>query len=241
MIRFLLVLFSCLISNLAVASLAFDGHPAQKFETISLPGVTVADSQTQTISLGGYRYIRSLVIQAEGVRIDSTLEVMVNGVAKGTIYAPGRDPSYIVTIAEIAESIQFRHRAGGVMRIVSIQATVSPYLDPIFGGGGFHGTNSGARELAHRALMAIESLKPWVTPVDEKTYLLPIKIQAGQVLVHIDAHGSVSQKAIQAMKALVQEIDFAHTYITDLMKDDGTFKEAVELVTVRESIQDLLD
>jgi hypothetical protein len=41
-----------------------------------------------------------LIVQAQGISSDSVIEVMVNGQVKGTIYAPGRDPSYVVTIGD---------------------------------------------------------------------------------------------------------------------------------------------
>jgi len=212
----------------------------RQFDQISLGGITVTASQTVSVSLGSARYIRNLVIQAEGIGRDSIVEVMVNGVVKGTLYAPGSDPSYVVTVAEASDSIQFRHHSGAALRVIAIQATVSqgPGSNT---GSEFYGSMSELRNLAQRTLIAIEALKPFVNANDEKAYLLPIKQQAGYAIIYLNAHGNVSKKSIQALKALIFEIDFAHSYIDGLMQIDETFEMAVELLTIRETLDDLLD
>lgn len=245
MSKFILTIFASLLFLIfAATAQAQTQTPVssryQQFDQISLGGVLVSGSQTASVSLGRSRYIRNLVIQAEGVGRDSIVEVMVNGVVKGTLYAPGSDPSYVVTVAEVSDSIQFRHHSGGSMRVIAIQATVGPWPGSHFGGG-FYGSPSELRNLAQRTLMVIEALKPFVDAADEKTYLLPIKQQAGYAIVYLNAHGNVSKKSIQALQALIYEIDFAHGYIEDLMQADETFEMAVELLTVRETLDDLLD
>jgi hypothetical protein len=39
-------------------------------------------------------------------------DVVVNGDVKGTVYVPGRDPSYFVTIEDSADSIELVSRGG---------------------------------------------------------------------------------------------------------------------------------
>ena len=68
--------------------------------------------EEMTVPLTSPRYIRKLIISAEGVRNDAIFDVLVNGDIKGTIYVPGRDPSYYVTIEEFAESVEFVSRRG---------------------------------------------------------------------------------------------------------------------------------
>lgn len=213
------------------------------FETLELGSVTVANSETQSLSLGQARYIKNLVIQAEGIGSASTIEVMVNGQIKGTIYAPGSDPSYVVTVAETAGSIEFRHRAGGTMRVSSVVATVSEWRGrPSHGyGHPIYGREDEVRELAERALVALEDLKSFTQPSDEALYLFPIKKQAGFVIVYTDARGSHSQKATLALEALQNQIDFSKSYLEGLLQTDEAFDAVVELLTVRESIEELLN
>ncbi len=68
--------------------------------------------RTKSIQLRSHQYIKKLIIEAEGIRRDATFEVIVNGEVKGTIYVPGRDPSYIVTIEDSTSSIEFMSRNG---------------------------------------------------------------------------------------------------------------------------------
>lgn len=220
---------------------AFAMQPS--YETKSIGGnIVVQDSETQTLWLSQARYIRNIVVQASGIRNDSMVEVMVNGEVKGTIFAPGRDPSYIVTIGETASSIQFRHRSGGSMRISDLTATLSVWAgQPGKGGGGLRGSSSQIEDLANRSILAIEAIRRYSSLSEEQTYLMPIKKKAGQVLVMAGARGDYSRRTVAALLALQYQIDFASEYISSMMEQDGLFNEAVELLTIRESIDDLLD
>ncbi len=85
-----------------------NGHSYKsKSNTIYSGRMTVSLKNPKTLSLRHPRYIKKLVISAEGVRRDAKFNVVVNGDIKGTIYVPGRDPSYYVTIEDYVESIQF--------------------------------------------------------------------------------------------------------------------------------------
>lgn len=67
---------------------------------------------TRSIALRNAGYVKKLIVTAEGVRNDAKFEVMVNGDVKGTIYVPGRDPSYIVTVEDYATSIELISQFG---------------------------------------------------------------------------------------------------------------------------------
>ena len=213
------------------------------FETLHLGGgLIIGDSETKSLSLGGPRYIKNLVIQAQGTSRDSTVEIMVNGQIKGTLYAPGQDPSFVVTIAETARSIEFRYRAGGAMRILDVVGTVSSWIGhPGDHGGGFSGSKDQVLQLALAALREIEVLKTFATPDEDRTYLFPIKKNAGLVYVMANAHGELSRRTITQLVALSDQIDFAHPYLNQLMQQDGAFDAVVDILTVRESINALLD
>lgn len=74
--------------------------------------LTLTNGTTQQVRLNGTRYIKKLIISAEGLRNDAMFDVVVNGDVKGTVYVPGRDPSYFVTIEDSADSIEFVSRNG---------------------------------------------------------------------------------------------------------------------------------
>ena len=213
------------------------------FENMDLGSVIVTNSETKSLSLGPARYIKNIIIQAEGIATASTIEVMVNGQVKGTVFAPGSDPSYVVTIAETANSIEFRHRTGGTMRVINVLATVSTWQGKPSKGheGPLNGADNEVRKLAERTLLTLEDLNHFSQPQDEALYLFPIKKQAGLVIVYSDAKGSYSHKAILALEALQNQIDFAKTYLEGLLKNADAFDAVVDLLTVRESIEELLN
>lgn len=73
---------------------------------------TLYSGSTQQVRLDGAKFVKKLIISAEGIRSDAMFDVMVNGDVKGTVYVPGRDPSYIVTVGEYTDSIEFISRNG---------------------------------------------------------------------------------------------------------------------------------
>lgn len=227
---------------LIFSSTTFSMHPT--FETISLGGnLIISNSETKTLWLNSARFIKNITVQAEGIVNDSVIEVMVNGEVKGTIYAPGRDPSYIVTIGESTTSIQFRHRGGASMRIRDVMATVSTWIgnSPRFPRGGLNGQNEDVHDLANRTLLAIEVINRYATLEEEQIYLMPIKRKAALVIVMTTARGSFSRKTVEALTALETQIDFSKEYINRMMEQDGLFDVAVELLSIRETIDDLLN
>lgn len=73
---------------------------------------TLQAGTTEQVRLNGGKYIKKLIISAEGLRSDAMFDVVVNGDVKGTVYVPGRDPSYFVTVEDFADSIEFVSRNG---------------------------------------------------------------------------------------------------------------------------------
>jgi hypothetical protein len=74
---------------------------------------------------GGARYTRSITVEAEGIdSTDAIVEVMVNGDVKQTLYVPRsrKDPTYTVTVADVADRVMFRHVSGGRVNIKDIKA-----------------------------------------------------------------------------------------------------------------------
>ncbi len=211
------------------------------FDSISIGGVVVRESETVSLSLHSTRFVRNLVIQAQGYSRDSMVEVMVNGEVKGTIFAPGRDPSYVVTIGETTHSIEFRHRSGGAMQVLQVVATVSRWAREPRNPSDFFGTPAELRQLALLTMQQISALTPLVSLEDETTYLFPIKKKAGLVYVMSSAHGNISKSTLLQVVAMTDQIDFADSLLQRLMRNDNAFDAVVRLLTVRERIRDLLD
>lgn len=234
------VLLAIALLSSVISSSAMAQTTSYRTQQISR-SFTVDHHSTETLSLGNTRYIKNLVVQAEGIRRDSTIEVMVNGEVKGTIYAPGRDPSYVVTIQESASSIQFRHVSGARMRILSVTATLSDWHGRALRSRRVHAPSSDAAQLAYNTLNALDALEPYASLEEEKLYLLPIRLKAGKLIVMANARGAYSRKTAEALDVLQKQIEFSRDYINLLMEQDGLFDFAVELLTVSEQIDEILD
>jgi hypothetical protein len=231
-----------LIMGVTFSLTTFAQRRMPELETERVSGrFVVGLSETQSINLNHSRYIRNIVVQAEGVYHDSMIEVMVNGEVKGTIYAPGRDPSYVVTIGETTSSIQFRHKSGDRMRILSVVATMSTWSGRVPRGGGISSMDGEVKHLAQRTLMALDAIRRYATLEEEQTYLIPIRKKAGQVLIMSTGRGDLSRKTANALEVLQSQIEFSKDYIHLLMEQDGLFEEAVELLSISERIDDLLN
>jgi hypothetical protein len=245
MIRFLLPLIAATGITSGFISFTAFANPAPfapALETTPLGGnLWVSPSSTQSMPLPGRYYIKNLVIQAQAGSSDSTIEVMVNGQVKGTIEAPGRDPSYVVTIDDSARSIEFRHRSGGAMNIMVVVGTISRPGVPVYHGGRYSVTCDDIINLSSSALEQIENLRAFATPQDDQTYLSPIKTDAGLVYVMCTAHGDISKETITQLQALADQIKVADPYLNQLMLLDAAFDNVVQLLTVKETILSLLN
>ena len=83
------------------------------------------EGQVKSFPLRRSAYVKKIYISGEGVRNDARFNVFVNGEAKGTIYLPGKDPNYVVTIEASTDSIEFISDFGKA-RINSIHIVTEP-------------------------------------------------------------------------------------------------------------------
>ncbi len=86
------------------------GGYGNTFELIS--NLTLNAGEYKTIFLPSLMYVSKIYISVEGIRSDAYFDVMVNGDIKGTIYAPGHDPLYIINVADTTNTINLRSMFG---------------------------------------------------------------------------------------------------------------------------------
>jgi len=215
------------------------------FETVTLSNsdFTLGSGQTYSLDLQGWHHVAKLFIQAEGYYSDATFEVVVNGDTKGTVRVPGRDPSYVVTVGEVTNSIQFRQISGGNAHIRSVLAVETafglPITVPVAHPFGLPSANS-VTEFAKAAIGIVNAYEPIITSENFSTYLLPIKVVAGRAFVMGDAHGELSQRAWESLNELEKQIEFADEYIKTTFIDENTFDLAVALESLKERLKDVL-
>ncbi len=211
---------------------------AADYEVISLSnGFDLKPGKVVTLNLATPRYIKNLVVQAESIGSGSSAQVIVNGEVKGDIYAPGSDPSFVVTVAATASSVQIRHLAGSAIRIIGVNGSVSNS----WASGGFRGDVENLKGLVRETLDLINAIDKYASPTDQATYLMPIKKSAGYILVMSSAHGNLGKDTIARLHMMVGQIDSAVSYLHYLMETEAAFDLVVQLLTVKESVRELLN
>ncbi|MCM2323704.1 MAG: hypothetical protein NDJ90_10630 [Oligoflexia bacterium] len=216
--------------------------------TVSLRSYSldVSEGETESIELCRSFRIHKLYIQAEGYYSDAYAQVLVNGNVKGTLYVPGRDPHYVVTVEDTASSIEFAAIRGS-FRIVSLSAVLSE-SDGGFGGGynPYPDTqlpshvNTQMGQISSRVIWLVNQLENYTNYRIYGQYLLPIRKAAAEALAMSEARGDASSSARAYYERLLTTLDAAAPYIDDAFEVDYAFNLAVELMSKREQIRRVL-
>ncbi|MDO9180976.1 MAG: hypothetical protein Q7U04_01145 [Bacteriovorax sp.] len=202
--------------------------------------VILNQGQSYFLNLSKSYYIDHLVISAEGIADDSMLEVLVDDEVRGTIYAPGIDPQYVVTIKEVNHRIEFRHRSGAKMRILGVKIFHSENgFDP--NTRGLPVSKYYAANFANQVILLTKTLETILPFEDFKKNLLPTKIAAGQLFAIADARGDISVKTLEKFQALYFTMNMANGYVDELLSSNSTFDLAVKFLEMKEEIKDQLD
>ncbi len=202
----------------------------------------LGQGETKSISMQA-AYVEQVFVQAEGAsRQDAMFEVWANGKPKGSIFVPGRDPSYIVTIREAIHSLEFRHVSGGAVTVHQVRANLTYGLPQVAQrpglGGGY--SASYAVEIAQRTVAVVNDLKPHANYGQLGNYLLPIRKSAARLYALGSARSSYSVPVRHALADLKSKIDHAYAYVESNFETDSLFDLTTELLTIREAIATML-
>jgi len=108
---------------------------------------------------------------------------------------------------------------------------------------GYHGPNN--CHIYHNTLNAIhkaEELKIYSSVEEHEQYLLPIKNSAKYILIYMKEESDVSEKIVNAIKNLNQNIDLGRPYFNELIhRNEESFEAIVSLLSTREYLADLID
>lgn len=214
-------------------ALAFDWTTRELVsQAFDVPG-----GQSRSIALNGSYQIKNLVVQARPANRDGGIvDVLVNGEVKGTIYVPGTDPSYIVTVGEGASSIEFISRTTATIRIDRIIGTVSnssgypKNFDPV----ALLMPKNEVTELSRLAIRTVDSLMNWTTADNNEKYLLPIKTSSGRLYAIASSRGELSAKTARAIHALITQFDLAQTFFDKSLTCNECFNDVIQLLAIRE-------
>jgi len=196
--------------------------------------------QTKSVSFQK-AYVETITVQAEGLRQDSMIEVWANGKPKGSLYVPGRDPNYIVTIRESISSLEFRSVSGGQVNIIQVTAmgvqAPSHGQRPSLGHG--YSPNK-AYEVGADARNIINEMKKGLTPKQQDQYIMPIRKSAVKLQAIASANSPYGTKVFLALKELLESIEKAESLLDSHVETDNGEESVTEVYTIKETIKSMM-
>ena len=231
------------------ALVSSSAHAGTQLETVTISGsFWVGPGEMASVELGSIRHVTKIFVQAEARGHDTTVNVLVNGVVKGTLYLPARDPSYVVTIGEAVHSIEFQNVGSARAIIQAVKAVQTTASASRTGRTHSHGNSFLSRaalnrsaEIAAEAIEIVDALQDYSNLNEYGTYLLPIKKTAARLYVMAMARGDLSSKVFTKLVALRDQIDFAAAYIDQGFERSASFELALSLLGLREEIDAVID
>jgi hypothetical protein len=215
---------------------------------LNINTIYLSPGQEQWVNLGGWHFVKNLFINAHGNYGDAQFEVFANGDRKGTVYAPGRDPQYTVTLNESAQWVLLRHTGGDTAVITKIWAVMSErYLPPtpetenpppviVPPPPVEYPVGNRASELSMATIRLVDDLQGYANYGEYGQYLLPIKKAAARSYAAAQARGAISAVVHELLIVLKKQIEFAEDFLNVTFERERAFELAVRMKTIRESL-----
>ncbi len=213
-------------------------------------GSEVTIASNIVLAMGGARtinlnesYIDSVQITVEGN--NSITQVWCNGKPKGSIFSGPRSSLKTTTILiqENTTHIELRNTSGSVVRVQLVRVlglqAAEPMVRPSF--NRFASANS---LLVHRAGMMLQSLhelKPQTNYANLGAYLLPMRKAAAELYSVASANAEPNSRVRVAMIELLTRIYDAQAFLNSSLETDTAFDDAVEIITMRETLSAMLN
>lgn len=206
-------------------------------ETIDLlkRKMIVSEGETRSIVLPENVFVQKILIQAQSANFkDSYGEVIVNGDIKGTLYLPGADPHYVVTVAEYAQTLEFTAIQNSML-IRSIKAVV------VTTSSASVRVHEDMGELSQLILSLHEELGDKVGFEQYGEYILPVIIKASNAIVFANTHGDLGQEALSSFFKLSYAMKKATPFYNELLERDQDRQLIIEILSLKERIRMILD
>jgi hypothetical protein len=198
--------------------------------------VKIKVKESNRFGFDGWRHIEKVKIKVDGETVyKSKIKVTANGTERKLIYKDG------YAEADIGEAIRgFEIYNNGIDGDINVGGVYCDGIDgdiraPLQFGGGFE-LSPDAVALSLRVAQISHVLSEYVSIDDQRTYLVPIKVQAGRCMATSEARGPYSARGSECLAALVAQIDFANNFVTQRLEIDATFDLAEELLAARETL-----
>ena len=214
------------------------------------------------------RFVYSLQFQVEAVGShDAGASVWVNGEKKGDLFSPGRvDPSVTITVAAETKWIRVDGYAfpnqNGTLRIKKVVAYYhpKPVTIPSRDGDQYRGRPNVERcgacrtlpfdtynyrsrmgAIANRVIILVDRLDAYTDYASYGSYLLPIKKSAAMARARAETFGDASRSSRVYYENLLNCLDAAEEYLSNMYERNAAFDLATELLGMREHLRDTLD
>ena len=190
-----------------------------------------------SLSLGDTYFVENIHVKAQSAnRWDSQGQVMVNGKVKGTVYVPGVDPDFTVTVRENTSTVEFRTDKNSI-RYLQVIAWVRPIERPRYHRHYGHAYNSQIAKFSNHVLALVDALIPYTNPQDQIDFLMPLRKAAIQALAIAEARGDASGSARPHFYALLEKLDHADSYLDEQAEITAIYELVLAVKIDRERIR----
>jgi hypothetical protein len=190
-----------------------------------------------SVPLNDWREVQALDIDVEAIGSDATLEVLVNGEVKASIYIPGHDPHYFVTVKEATRSVELRYVTGGRIVINRMVASLTPTHSQPFPGGSY---SSKAAALTLKIIANCNDFASVASSSDYTAYISPVKIKAGRAYAKATASGDIDSQLQVLLQQLLTQMQSNATFIDSAMRNDASFQIAVDFLTLEDTLDEVM-
>lgn len=239
-----------LSSNYSFATNGHNRRQVSTFDVIS-SNIQVNAGTTKSLNLSNSTYIKKLIISAQGTpRSGATMQVVVNGDIKGTIHVPRHDPSYFVTVNDTTKSIEFVSLSGtiNISAVKIIGSTHSSHSRSRWKPGqryskGLYGHNAGtlAQDIALTAIDLVNEFTKYSSYKELGDVLLPIKKSAAVVYATSYGAGDYSVKMRSTLMQMSKQLHLANHFINRNFEKSAIFDLALELLTLKERLDSIIN
>lgn len=199
--------------------------------------LTLNEGETRSLPLSEASFVHKLFIQAEGVgAAGAYAEVSADGDVKGTLYMPGSDPHYVVTVESRTRSIEVTSVRGRT-RLLAVKAFLTPEGHPEELPVGFH---SQMGKLSYEMIRLADALERFSSYPDLGEFLLPTKKKAAVAYAVAEAQGDLSGSARPYYEQLLAVLDYSNPYFHRMLELEEATDLTIRALTVRERVRSLL-
>jgi hypothetical protein len=182
------------------------------------------------------RDVAYLELDAHGIGADAMFEVIVNGQIKGTVYVPGQDPKYVVTIADETRSFTLRHLSGARVRVTSFKAY---FEEQDQGRVALPGTQIVAADISLQIISKMDKFQSKISVDDYRDYILPVKMAAGHSYAIATASGDLSRRLDSALNLVQQQFRVAKPFFDRCLGRGDLFEQTVEALELMYRLEEL--